>query len=199
MNNNNFYSFKSAKGIAFLGVMTALVYVVLYLETFVFSAILPISPCFLSLPLAISLSIFFNHKTMFIGGGILGCCSFILALIFPQFAVFLNPLISILPRLMIGVVAYFVMLFIKKLLKNAKSENLKTILPDCVAGIFGALTNTVLVVTMMFLFKFTGLEDAFATIISFNVLAELVCSAVFVPILARTIRKFLKITKRAEG
>ena len=187
-----------SKTIAFLGVMSAVIFVVLLLETQVFSVILPISPCFLSLPLSISLCIWGGWKKMFIGGTIIGCCSFIMSFMFPQFIAFANPLISILPRVLFGIVAFGVYKGVKKI--TAKSENkfLNSILPDSIAGITGAVVNTVLVVTMLFLFKFTGIEDAIAVVLSVNAVTEIVCSAILVPIIAGTIRKYYRVDQKDE-
>lgn len=179
-----------SKTVAFFGVMTALIFVVLLLETQVFALILPVSPCFLSLPLAISISIYDDYKKMFIGGTILGLCSFIMAFMFPQFIVFANPLISILPRFLFGIVAFYVYKLLRSLTKNCKSKFMVKILPCSVAGICGAITNTVLVVLGLFLFKFTGIEDALATIISVNALLEIAFSAILVPVIVNTIQKY---------
>ncbi|MCQ2387624.1 MAG: ECF transporter S component [Clostridia bacterium] len=179
---------KSAKTVAFLGVFGALIFVVLLLETQVFAAILPVSPCYLSLPLAISLCLYGDYKNMFIGGTILGLCSFIMSFMFPQFIMFANPLISVLPRLLLGIVAYFVCELAKIIFKK-ENKFCKTV-PYVLAGIFGAITNTVLVVSGLFIFGFTGIETALASIISFNALIEIVCSAILVPIIVFSIKRY---------
>ncbi len=181
----------SAKRIAFFGVFGALIYVLLLLETQVLGTILPISPCFLSLPLAISLSVYGDYKNMFIGGTVLGVCSLLLSLIFPQFIVFLNPLISVLPRLILGIVAFGVCKLFKWIFKNSKSNFFKSVLPYSLSGMFGAITNTVLVVTMLFIFNFTGIEQAFQTIISFNALIEIISAIILVPVITKAIKIYL--------
>lgn len=179
-----------AKTVAFLGVIGALIFVVLLVETQVFAVILPVSPCFLSLPLAISLSVYGDYKKMFVGGTVLGVCSFIMSLMFPQFIVFLNPLVSILPRTIFGIVAFAVYKLVSKITKNGKSNFIKETLPLGLSGIFGAITNTVLVVTALYIFKFTGIEDAIATVLSVNALIETVCSCLLVPVIVKTIKKY---------
>ncbi|WP_312699993.1 ECF transporter S component [Sedimentibacter sp.] len=59
---------------------------------------------------------------------------------------FQNPLIAILPRTFIGVIPYFVYVGINKLFKSGMAENLSVVL----AGAFGAITNTVLVVLALY-------------------------------------------------
>lgn len=189
----------SSKLVAFLGVMSAVIFVVLLFETQVFAAILTISPCFLSLPIAVSLCIYGDWKKMFIGGTVLGVCSFIMSFMFPQFIVFANPLISVVPRVLFGIAAYGICKFVKYLFKSSNSCFLKEILPDSIAGITGAIVNTVLVVLALFIFNFTGLEDVLAMIISFNSLFEIISCAVFVPIITRTIRKYYKTNLSQEN
>lgn len=171
--------------VAYYGVMSALVFVFLAIETSVLGSLLPISPCYLSLPLAISLSLGKGKKQMFVGGLIFGVSSFILALIFPKFVIFLNPLISILPRVLFGIVAYFVSELFLSLTKKAS-------LSYAVGGVFGAFTNTVLVVFALYIFKFQGLADALKLILSFNALIEIVSSAILTPVFTLTAKKIMK-------
>ncbi len=70
-----------------------------------------------------------------ITGAIFGLFSFLQ----PGAPFFADPLVSILPRLFIGLVAY---------LAYFATKNINTILAYALAGAFGAATNTVLVMTM---------------------------------------------------
>ena len=65
-----------AHSVAFIGLMTALMAVVLTLETYVFIYFIKPSPAFLSIPLFIALSMYGDWKNSFIGGTVFGCCSF---------------------------------------------------------------------------------------------------------------------------
>ena len=94
--------------VAFIGVMTALMAVVLTLETYVFIYFIKPSPAFLSIPLFIALSMYGDWKRSFIGGTIFGCCSFVLSFVV-GYTVFYNPLISVLPRTIAGVAGYFIL------------------------------------------------------------------------------------------
>jgi uncharacterized membrane protein len=108
----------NAKNVAFYGVMSGLMFVFLLIETYVFSAFFGnFTPAILTLPLAVSLSLFNGKKGFWVGGTIFGCCSFFLAICISN-VIFLNPLVSILPRIFIGVLAF--------LLPMANKENLKT-------------------------------------------------------------------------
>ncbi len=57
---------------------------------------------------------------------------------------FVNPLLSVLPRMFIGVVSYYVFAGLMKFVK-------KSYISAFVAGVLGSLTNTVLVLTMLVL------------------------------------------------
>lgn len=59
---------------------------------------------------------------------------------------FQNPIIAIFPRIFIGVVPHFIYEGINKLFKSDVAESLSAIL----AGAFGAITNTVLVVLALY-------------------------------------------------
>ena len=86
-----------AHRVAFIGVMAALIFVVLTIETYVFIGILGINPAFLSLPLAIALCLYGDWKEEFVGGTIFGVCAFIISFMVAYVPMY-NPLISVLPR-----------------------------------------------------------------------------------------------------
>ncbi|MBQ7642883.1 MAG: hypothetical protein IJS67_03170 [Clostridia bacterium] len=180
-----------AKIIAYLGVMTALIFTVLMLETYVFIFVIKPSPAFLTIPIAIALCLKGKKYDMFVGGTILGVTSFILSFIV-GYTPFYNPLISVLPRVLIGVAAYFVNLLVTGVFKNSKSAFVRETLPLSIAGMAGVLTNTVLVITMLALFDFSGISAVFTTILSFNFLIEFVGGAVLVPVVVKVIRKIVR-------
>ncbi|MBQ9782032.1 MAG: hypothetical protein IJW26_02490 [Clostridia bacterium] len=182
----------NAKKIAFYGVMAGLMFVFLLIETFVFTAFFGnFTPAILTLPLAVALSLFNGKKGMWVGGTIFGCCSFFLAVCISN-VIFLNPLVSILPRVFIGIVAYFVYYLVGNLLKNAKSEFVKEVLPCSIAGAFGILTNSVCTIFMMWVFNSAELAMVLSVIISINFVAEIVGSIILAPI-------YIRIFKRING
>ncbi len=177
------------KVIAFIGVMSALMFILLYLETYVFVALIPLAPpAVLSLSLAFTLCVFDDWKKMFIGGTILGCCSMLVAFAIAN-PVFIFPWISVLPRILAGMSAYGGTALIKKFTKNSQKKFAKEYLPYSVGAIFGTITNTVLVLGVMFAFKFIGIEDVVATFIAFNFPAEVIGSGILTPILTRVVKK----------
>ena len=82
-------------------------------------------------------------------GGVWGTITFILAFVWPTSPlatiVFVNPLIAILPRVMIGLVAGSIF----KLLQPKVRHTMAAMIP---AAILGSLTNTLLVLGQIFLF-----------------------------------------------
>lgn len=182
----------SSKKIAFYGVMAGLMFVFLLIETYLFSALFGnFTPAILTLPLAVALSLFNGKKGMWVGGTIFGCCSFFLAVIISN-VIFLNPLVSILPRVFIGLSAFGVYFLANKLFKNSKSEFVKEILPCSLAGAFGILTNTVCTIFMMWVFNSAELALVLTLIISVNFIAEVVGAVVLAPIYVRVFKRMHK-------
>ena len=182
----------SSKKIAFYGVMAGLMFVFLLIETYVFTAFFGnFTPAILTLPLAVALSLFNEKRGMWVGGTIFGCCSFFLAIIISN-VIFLNPLVSILPRVFIGCTAFLVYWVSSKLFKNSKSEFVKDVLPCSLAGVFGILTNTVCTIFMMWVFNAAAIAMVFTVIISINFVAEVVGAALLAPIYVRIFKKVQK-------
>ena len=177
-----------AHTVAFIGIMTALMAVVLTLETYVFIYFIKPSPAFLSIPLFIALSMYGEWKRSFIGGTIFGCCSFLLSFVV-GYTVFYNPLISVLPRTLAGVAGYWIL--------HGLTVATKGKAKDVVRGIAAALTvvlHTVLVLGAMEIFSTGGafFDTVWQTIIGVNFLLEFVCAIVLTPILVRTMKKYTK-------
>ena len=68
-----------AHTVAFIGVMAALMFVVLALETYIFIYFIKPSPAFISIPLFLALSMYGDWKRSFLGGTLFGVCSFLLS------------------------------------------------------------------------------------------------------------------------
>ena len=174
-----------AHTLAFIGVMTALMFVVLTLETYVFIYFIKPSPAFLTIPLFIALSMYGDWKHSFIGGTVFGCCSFVLSFIV-GYTVFYNPLIYGLPRTLAGVIGYFILHGLTILTKKKKKD-----LVRAVAAALTVVIHTVLVLGSMELFATGGafFNTVWQTIIGLNFLSELLCAIVLVPIFVRVMKK----------
>lgn len=82
-------------------------------------------------------------------GGIWGIITFIRAFVWPTSPlatiVFVNPLIAILPRIMIGLISGWAFAFLKKV-------HCKPLLAMMISAVLGSLTNTILVLGQIYLF-----------------------------------------------
>ncbi len=185
-------NFSNAKKVAFYGVISALTFVFLLVETYLFTAFLgSFTPAILTLPLAIAVSITGGKKGFISGGLIFGCCSFFLAVIIAN-PVFINPLVSILPRIFIGVTAFFSYVLVSKLTKSAKKLFVKDVLPISIAAALGILTNSVCTIFMMWVFNASDLAAVMTVIISFNFLAEVIGAMVLCPVYVKVMKRLGK-------
>ncbi|MCO7176285.1 ECF transporter S component [Sporolactobacillus kofuensis] len=136
-------------------------------------------------------------------GGVWGMTTFIRAFTFPSSPiapiVFTNPLISVLPRVLVGIVAGSLYLALNKT-KISRTASMS------IAALFGSLTNTILVLGLIFLFYRTPyanflqidvskLLPALLTVVLTNGLAE-AASACFVTLFIAT--PLLKIKKKMD-
>lgn len=174
-----------AHTVAFIGVMTALTFVVLTLETYVFIYFIKPSPAFFSIPLFIALSTYGDWKRSFIGGTVFGACSFVLSFIV-GYEVFYNPLISILPRTLAGVGGYFILHGLTVLTKGQSKDFVRAI----TAGLT-VILHTVLVLGAMNIFATGGafFYTVWQTIIGVNFIFELVCAIILVPVFIKVMKK----------
>ncbi|MCO7125654.1 ECF transporter S component [Sporolactobacillus shoreicorticis] len=82
-------------------------------------------------------------------GGVWGMTTFIRAFTFPSSPiapiVFTNPLISVVPRILVGFVAGYLFLLLKKTKRSR-------IICMSIAALFGSITNTVLVLGLIYIF-----------------------------------------------
>jgi len=130
--------------LTFMGVMLAL--------TIVFVALTAIPTTSASMAPLIFLptiitSIIYGPKSGAVMGFLAGFVTLLRALLAPASPLdilFINPFVAIFPRIFIGVVPYFVYVFFKKIIKSRTTSLL-------IAGASGALTNTVLVICMLYL------------------------------------------------
>ncbi len=146
--------------------------------------------------LAVTISTeFMGLKHGIISGAIFGITSLILAFIMfsgTVNAVFQNPLVSVLPRVAIPFGIYFTSLAINKVFKNS-------IAADSIGAIAGTITNTALVMLMIFLFYFnrnvqgTVISGKFILgIVSINSLIEVLFCAVLAPPIIKVLRKVIR-------
>jgi uncharacterized membrane protein len=104
-------------------------------------------------------------------------------------AIFVNPLVSILPRILVGLIISYSSLGLKKIIRFDFARNL-------VVSILGALSNTVLVLTAIFLFASSGLVTfnqglayIFTFVISLNGSLEILSAGLLAPTVLKALSK----------
>jgi uncharacterized membrane protein len=104
-------------------------------------------------------------------------------------AIFVNPLVSILPRILVGLIISYSSLGLKKLSRFDFARNL-------VVSILGALSNTVLVLSAIFLFASSGLVTfnqglayIFTFVISLNGSLEILSAGLLAPTVLKALSK----------
>ena len=180
----------STKKVVYSATFIALIFVALMLDTWV-GSFMPIKPAIFSLPAVfVFVLIFGSWQYAVLGGLSFGLLSFARAFITGSLP-FQNPLVSILPRIVVGVVAYAIYLLIKKLLSKRKNGETFAL---AIASLIGVITNTVTVLFMMYFTDFTTLAGVFSAIVSINFPFEIVVTVVLTPLLVAGVRRGLKIS-----
>ncbi|WP_066051153.1 ECF transporter S component [Robertmurraya korlensis] len=185
--------------IVLLGMLSA---IIIIQTTVPFLGYIPMGPLSLTIIqiTVITAAIVLGTKEGAIVGGIWGIITFIRAFIAPTSIiapiVFTNPLVSVLPRILIGVVAAFVF---HRLLSGKLNETARM----SIAGVLGSLTNTVLVLGFIYLFygepyaNFLKLDmdellPALLTIVATNGITEAILSGVLTPIISKPLVRMRK-------
>lgn len=133
-------------------------------------------------------AVFLGWKYGAILGAVWGITCLIRAFTNPLWIMFTNPLISVVPRILVGAVGGWVFAGMQK----TKAGD---VVSAIVAAIAATLTNTVLVLSSMYAFGgivesyaefFEVFKSIFTTIISLNGVIELVAAAIIVPLVYKT-------------
>ena len=139
---------KKTQRIAFLALFTA---IIIIQNVIPFLGYIPLEPLNLTIIhiTVIVAALVLGPKDGALVGGVWGMITFIRAFVWPTSPlatiVFTNPLVSVLPRILIGVVAGYTFMWLSKRLSSK-------ILAAGVAAVLGSLTNTVLVLGQIYLF-----------------------------------------------
>lgn len=187
---------KDTRNLTFLGVMFGLTIV------FVFATAIPSFSASMAIVMflpTILTGIVKGPKAGWLMGTIAGLLTLLRALIAPASLLdplFINPLISVLPRMFIGVVAYWVYALITKRGKNTA----RVAIGGAAAGAAAMITNTTLVMSALYIFyaqKITELlgmqfKVLVLTIISFSAIIEAISGALLTMAVATIYSKATK-------
>lgn len=186
----------------FKQVLIALFGAIIIIQNFIpFLGYIPMGPLNLTIIhiTVIVTALVFGTKYGSIIGGIWGIITFIRAFVWPTSPlaaiVFVNPLISILPRILIGTVAGWLFKFLT--LRTGKKY-----LSMTVAAVAGSLVNTILVLGQIYLFyrghsmalyhiDIQALLPYLLGVIATNGIPEAILAGILAPMIAKPLRKMM--------
>lgn len=131
-------------------------------------------------------------------GGIWGITCFVRAFTNPLWIIFTNPLVSVVPRIVVGMVAGLVFALLARKIKSRA-------VCAVIAAVCATLTNTLLVLGAIYAFGgmiesyaafFELFKTVFTTIISLNGIIELVAAIVLVPVLQNALERTFSTTEK---
>ncbi len=169
------------------GMFIAIIIVMTFVPYTGYISYSPASPAITTLHIPVIIAaLFLGWKYGAMIGGVWGLTCVVKAFMEPAPGniPFQNPLVSVLPRIIVGIVAAALFaLCCKKIVRPVSAV---------IAAVAATLTNTVLVLTMLYLFNFFDgwaetaaaiFKAIIATIVGFNGIIEMVAAAVIVPVI----------------
>lgn len=195
---NNVENHKKNKEIATLGITLALVVVLQALAEIIQKFGLPISFALGLIPVFVCGQVY-GVKFGAISGGVFGLVSLFIALVYsgsiPMYAVAINPLVSVFPRILCGTVCALVYKGLSKAAakstkpRTEKQNRAVNFAIGCFSTICGVITNTILFLSMFLAFahgkNYDGLVINFkwllSSVVAINTVVELCLFAVIVP------------------
>ncbi len=140
-------------------------------------------------------SLFLGVKYGAVVGGVWGITCIVRAFVLGAgseiFKPFLNPMVSLVPRILVGLVAALIFCALKK-------TKLNDIFSATIAAAVGTLTNTVLVLSALYIFGmgnqsfFDLFNTIITTIISLNGSIELISAIIIVPLVYKPLSKYVR-------
>ena len=186
--------YQEIKSITFTGILIALMFAFAW-TILGFIPLGFVSPTTVFLPVAVGICCI-EKKGYGIALGIaFGICSWIrsfapASVLDPYFQ---NPLVSVLPRALMGIVVVFIYAFIKKVVKNS-------IVRGVIVGSLVPLFNTIFTMTMLLIFHYTDITALlegtmsvtkwlFGTVVLLNMLPEMALGIIVTAIVSKSIEK----------
>lgn len=182
---------------AILGILSAIIIIQNFVPLLGYIPIPPLNPTIIHITVIVA-ALTLGTKDGMIIGGVWGVSRLIKAFIAPasplDLLLFTNPIISIVPRILVGFVAGYIYHLFKQ--KKGKDS-----LGMVVSSVFASLTNTILVLVFIYLFykddyasalnvDVANLAKALGAIVLTNGVAEAVAAAIIAPIVARPLKRF---------
>ena len=182
----------NSKNIVAFATLGALIFIAMTLDRAI-TPFLPLSAAFITLTVTFTFALVRPNLALSLAAALIfGLSSCITAIFFGKESV-INPLISVLPRFLLGFIIFGVYVLMRLILKKAASKTRETVSLAVASGVTSA-SNTVLFLSAMVLF---GENNTVASLFKITVLAnavpELVLSSILVPVVVLALRKAMKI------
>ncbi|HPB49072.1 MAG TPA: ECF transporter S component [Bacilli bacterium] len=185
---------KNTMKIAFAGILIALMFVL----SWTVLGMIPLgvaSATTVFIPVCVGIIFFDDFKYAVVFGLFFGIVSLVRSFVPQGFLdpYFQNPIVSVLPRLLVGIVGYLIYKGLTRLMKNR-------IIVSSLAGGFIALINTIFTMGILILVYFQDVNQTFAdngfsiltalkTISLLNMLPEIAIGAILTPIIIKVLDK----------
>ncbi len=188
---------KSAYRTAILGILTAIVIIQNFVPLLGYIPIPPLNPTIIHITVIV-VSLTLGTKDGMIIGSVWGITRMVKAFTLPAspFDYFLwrNPIIAILPRIMVGFVAGYVYNVCRKRFKKDSTAMI-------LSSVLASLTNTVLVLGLIYVIygetyaallkvDYSNLLGVLGTVVLTSGIGEAIAAAIIAPIIARPLKKF---------
>ncbi|MEG2158358.1 MAG: hypothetical protein RRY18_00610 [Clostridia bacterium] len=185
--------------VALYGVMFATILVAMTIDRLL-SAFLFLSFAICCLTVTMAFVFVRNEWKCALPAGLMfGICSLVTAFIGGRY-VFFNPLISVIPRFVVGFSAFGVYRLFTMFLRRVKSKVTRQYIALSIGAAAGALTNTFMVLTALRLFNNgDAVFTAFSIIAVTNFLPELLASTLLTPPIVLGVRRAMKYGVEAEN
>lgn len=188
---------RKAYRISILGILSAIILVQNFVPLLGYIPIPPLNPTIIHITVIIA-ALTLGTKDGMIIGSVWGVSRLIKAFVAPasplDLLLFTNPIISIVPRILVGFVAGSIFHLLKK---RMKKESLAMV----ISSILASLTNTILVLFFIYIFykddyamalsvDVSTLAKALGVIVLTNGVAEAIAAGIIAPIVARPLKRF---------
>ncbi|MBC9824910.1 MULTISPECIES: ECF transporter S component [Carnobacterium] len=188
---------KSAYRTAILGILTAIIIIQNFVPLLGYIPIPPLNPTIIHITVIV-VSLTLGTKDGMIIGSVWGITRMVKAFTMPAspFDYFLwrNPIIAVIPRIMVGFVAGYVYNICKKRMKNDSTAMI-------ISSVLASLTNTIMVLGLIYIIygetyasllevDFSNLLGVLGTVVLTSGIGEAIAAAIIAPIIARPLKKF---------
>ncbi|AGY81750.1 MULTISPECIES: ECF transporter S component [Carnobacterium] len=188
---------KSAYRTAILGILTAIIIIQNFVPLLGYIPIPPLNPTIIHITVIV-VSLTLGTKDGMIIGSVWGITRMVKAFTMPAspFDYFLwrNPIIAVIPRIMVGLVAGYVYNICKKRMKNDSTAMI-------ISSVLASLTNTIMVLGLIYIIygetyasllevDFSNLLGVLGTVVLTSGIGEAIAAAIIAPIIARPLKKF---------